>query len=311
MSLGKLKKFNTFDTMQLNQYISELLYRYECVVVPNFGAFLTHKVSAEINTKTQSFYPPKKRLSFNDQLQSNDGILANHIAAAEQISYENAMAKIAKQVGSIQKRLNKSQTVSLKHIGNIQRGKTGQLRFEPYNHLNYLTDAFGLGQFVSLKVKREVVLKKQRSQTLMKYAAISIVMLGLGGFLSSNTYVQQIKKQNLLAQQQANTALDNQIQEATFIVNTPLPAIKLKLEEKAVGDFHIVAGAFRIKSNSERKLRQLKRLGFNAVVIGQNHYGLYQVAFESYKLRQDAERALYNIKRSQDPAAWLLVKSIP
>ena len=60
--------------MQLNQYISELLYRYECVVVPGLGAFLTHKVSAEIDAQAQVFSPPKKRLSFNEQLQQNDGV---------------------------------------------------------------------------------------------------------------------------------------------------------------------------------------------------------------------------------------------
>ena len=66
--------------MQLNQYISDLLYRYECVTLPNFGAFLSHPVSAKINEATNDFYPPQKRLSFNAQLQSNDGLLASYIS---------------------------------------------------------------------------------------------------------------------------------------------------------------------------------------------------------------------------------------
>ena len=59
--------------MQLETYISDLLYRYECVSVPGFGAFLTQRVSAKINDTTNTFYPPKKTVSFNEQIQKNDG----------------------------------------------------------------------------------------------------------------------------------------------------------------------------------------------------------------------------------------------
>jgi hypothetical protein len=312
--------------MQLSQYISELLYRYECVVVPGLGAFLTHKVSAEIDAQAQVFSPPKKRLSFNEQLQQNDGVLANHIATSEKVSYENALAKIAKQVAEIQQSLKQNETVSIKYVGDLSRRKTGAIEFEPSYHLNYMTAAFGLSQFVSPEVKRDLALKvvggKEKEKTLIlasrkrltnaviKYAAVALILFGLGGFMVSNAYIQHIEKENIVAQEKARIALDNQIQEATFLVNTPLPSITIDIENPS-GNYHIVAGAFRVKANSERKLRQLKRLGFNARLIGQNRFGLHQVVFESYKERRAAERALYNIKRTQDPAAWLLIKSVP
>ncbi|GAK96147.1 hypothetical protein JCM19294_2929 [Nonlabens tegetincola] len=46
--------------MQLVAYISDLLYRHDCVVVPEFGAFLTRRVSAQYFESSNSFYPPKK-----------------------------------------------------------------------------------------------------------------------------------------------------------------------------------------------------------------------------------------------------------
>jgi hypothetical protein len=312
--------------MQLSQYISTLLYRYECIIVPGLGAFLTHKVSAEIDTQAQVFSPPKKRLSFNEQLQSNDGVLANYIATSEKVSYENALSKIAKQVAEVQQSLKTNETVSLKYVGDLSRSKTGALEFEPSYHLNYMTAAFGLSQFVSPEVKRDLPLKvvgakekettlilasrKSRTNALIKYAAVAVILLGLGGFMASNAYMQYIEKENIAAQEKVRVALDNQIQEATFLVNTPLPAITIDIE-KPSGNYHIVAGAFRVKANSERKLRQLKRLGFNARLIGQNRFGLHQVVFESYPERRAAERALYNIRRTQDPTAWLLIKSVP
>jgi hypothetical protein len=295
-------------------------------VVPRFGAFLTHNMSAKIDAQNQMFYPPKKRLSFNEQLQSNDGVLANHIATSEKVSYENALAKIAKQVAEIQQSLKQNETVSLKCIGGLSRSKTGALEFEPSYRLNYMTAAFGLSKFVSPEITRDVPLKfvgakeketnlilasrKSPTNTVIKYAAVAVILLGLGGFMLSNAYIQHIETENIIAQEKARIELDNQIQEATFLVNIPLPAITIDVE-KPSGRFHIVAGAFRVKANSERKLRQLIRLGFNARIIGQNRYGLHQVVFESYKERRAAERALYNIKRTQDPAAWLLIKSVP
>jgi hypothetical protein len=283
-------------------------------------------VSAEIDAQAKVFSPPKKRLSFNEQLQKNDGVLANHIATSEKVSYENALAKIAKQVAEIQQSLKQNETVSIKYVGDLSRRKTGALEFEPSYHLNYMTAAFGLSQFVSPEVKRDLALKvvggKEKEKTLIlasrkrltnaviKYAAVALILFGLGGFMVSNAYIQHIEKENIVAQEKARIALDNQIQEATFLVNTPLPAITIDIE-KSSGNYHIVAGAFRVKANSERKLRQLKRLGFNARLIGQNRFGLHQVVFESYKERRAAERALYNIKRTQDPAAWLLIKSVP
>ena len=312
--------------MQLSQYISTLLYRYECVIVPGLGAFLTYKVSAEIDTQTQVFSPPKKSLSFNEQLRQNDGVLANHIAIYEKVSYENALKKIAKQVTEIQQSLKQNETVSLKYIGDLSRRKTGALAFEPSYRLNYMTAAFGLSQLVSPQVKRDLPFKvvgakekettlilasrKSRRNAVIKYAAVAVIMLGLGGFMASDAYIKYIEKENIAAQEKARIALDNQIQEATFVVNTPLPAITIDIE-KPSRKYHIVAGAFRVKANSERKLRQLKRLGFNAQLIGQNRFGLHQVVFDSYPERRAAEHALYNIKRTQDPTAWLLIKSIP
>ena len=77
--------------MMVANYISDLLYRYECVVLPSFGAFLTQKFSAEIDTDTNLFLAPRKTISFNEQLKQNDGLLANHILTVEQLSYADAL----------------------------------------------------------------------------------------------------------------------------------------------------------------------------------------------------------------------------
>ncbi len=312
--------------MLLSQYISDLLYRYECVTLPNFGAFLSHPISARINEATSDFYPPQKQLSFNAQLKSNDGLLASYISDVENISFEAATRKIEQQISQLKSRLEKGDTVEFKHIGELTFSEEGKLLFVPSESLNYMTEAFGLASFVSPSVGRQahkavvhnleatgaiaLAPKKRKSALYMKYAAIAVLALGLGGSIGSNLYLTQIEQQNSVALDTANATLDNKIQEATFVIDNPLPAVMVSLKKQS-GDFHVVAGAFRMKANSERKLQQLKALGYSARLIGINRYGLHQVVYESFETRKEAEKALFKIRKSQDRAAWLLIKDIP
>ena len=308
--------------MQFDTYISDLLYRYECVIIPEFGAFLSNSISAQIHESTHTFYPPKKEISFNEQLKSNDGLLANYIASVEKIPFETASKKIAKKTKSLKSFLAQGETLTFTNIGEVVLNSEGKISFEPSSELNYLTNAFGLSQFVSPNISREVyneeiekvipiaiTPEKRRSRTYLKYAAVAVFALTLGGLISSNYYLGQIEQQNQMAEESAQEQLESKIQEATFIIDNPLPAITLTVL-KQTGKYHIVAGAFRIESNSEKKLRELKDLGYKARKIGTNKYGLHQVVYSSYETRTEAHRNLYKIRRNHNVDAWLLIQQL-
>ena len=125
--------------MQLETYISDLLYRYECVIVPDFGAFLTQRESAKVHESTNAFYPPKKVLSFNEQIQKNDGLLVHYIADVEKIPFEAALNKIQKRIKSLKSYLIQGETLSFENIGELFLNNESKIQFEPSYHLNYLT----------------------------------------------------------------------------------------------------------------------------------------------------------------------------
>ncbi|MGB5668085.1 MAG: hypothetical protein WBM53_14680, partial [Maribacter sp.] len=152
--------FATFVEMVLEHYISDLLYRYNCVVVPGFGAFLSQLKSAKINQNTNSFYPPSKTLSFNEQLTSNDGLLVAHIAEVEMTSYEEMLQIVAEKVGQWKKALNHGERLTFEHIGEIKFNKEGKIQFQPSYQVNHLTSSFGLSSFVSIPITREVLKKE-------------------------------------------------------------------------------------------------------------------------------------------------------
>ena len=310
--------------MQLETYISDLLYRYECVTIPEFGAFLTQRVPAIIDETNNIFYPPKKKISFNEQIQKNDGLLAHYIADVEKISFEVATKKIAKRFKTLKAYLAQGETLTFNNIGEMVFNSEGKILFEPSYHLNYLTDSFGLSQFVSPTVIRDVCKesvkpvekvismnvspKKDKSRSYLKYAAVTLIALTLGGFIASNFYINQIEMHNQIAQEEATQQLETKIQEATFSLN-PLPAITLNVTQQR-GNYHIVAGAFRVKENSEKKMKQLKSLGYNARTIGANKYGLHEVVYSSYENGKEALKAIRKIRKTHNKEAWILVKKL-
>ncbi|MFP4844631.1 SPOR domain-containing protein [Winogradskyella sp. PE311] len=311
--------------MQLETYISDLLYRYDCITVPEFGAFLTNRVSAKVHDSTHTFYPPKKVLSFNEQLQGNDGLLGNYIAEIEKIPYNTAIVKVSKQVKAIKSYLIQGETIQFKNIGELVLNAEGNIVFNPTNSINYLTTSFGLSHFTSVDVKREThkhiveaieettplafTPEKRSNTNWYKYAAAAVIVLGLGGYFGANYYNNSIETHNQLAQEEANVQLDAKVQEATFFISNPLPAATLSLE-KQTGNYHIVAGAFRVEANVDKKIKQLRAKGYKARKIGTNRYGLHEVVYSSFETRTEAQNALYKIRREHNRDAWLLIKKL-
>lgn len=321
--------------MRLENYINDLLYRYECVTIPQFGAFITQSVSAVINDDNQTLYPPKKIVAFNGQLQSNDGILARYIADNENISFEAATLEIAKHVRQLNSNLEDGKTLHFENIGTLCFNADKKIEFKPSHTINYLTDAFGLSEVVSPAITREILYSKAENDTLKtvpeyaldkavknsatspkertllkpfyKYAAAAVLVLGLTAGMGSN-YINTIEEYNTLAQQKANKRLESKIQEATFIISNPLPAVNLNIS-KRTGRFHIVVAAHRDKENAMAEVKKLIDSGKDAWLDTTNS-GYHNVIYSSYERHYKAVEALEQARLIYNEDAWLYVKDL-
>ena len=313
--------------MQIEKHISDLLYRYQCVTVPGFGAFLTETVSAHVTGSASSFFPPKKVVSFNANVKNNDGLLANHVALQEKMSYELAVIKIGDVVNEWTYLLQNRNRVVLKNIGEISVNNEMNWVFEPANTVNYLTDSFGLSSFVSPEITREVLKQevealeekapiiftpeRKKDYSYLKYAAIFVVMLGAGGFGYKTYYDQQIETKTLAVQKNVQEKVQQQIQEATFVISAPVEAVELSVaapvEEKM--PYHLVAGAYRSEVNANKAIAELKAAGFeNAKMLPINKHNLYPVVYGSFKNLNEAQIERKNIQKSHNAEAWLLIE---
>lgn len=309
----------------IEKHISALLYRYQCVTVPGFGAFLTETQPAQLNNDTYTFYPPKKLISFNANLKNNDGLLANHIALQEKISYEQAVTAISKSTDAWFEKLQARETLTLKNIGNISYNAEGSLVFNPDTPVNYLAEAFGLSMVKSPAVKREeykeiveeieetipVVFtpERKRNYSYLKYAAVFVIMASAGGTGFKMYHDHEIARQTLLVEQSVQEKIHDRIQQATFFIESPMPAVTLPLkEEKEITmPYHVVAGAFSTEANAQKAVKELTAKGFKARRLGKNR-GLYAVAYGSYATHAEANESMQKIKRTENKDAWLLVK---
>jgi nucleoid DNA-binding protein len=309
--------------MAIANYIHDLLYRYECVILPGFGAFITQQHSAGIHPSNGEFFPPRKTVSFNRQLIKNDGLLANYIMEAEKVSYNNALEQIEQFVQDLELVLEKNKTVNFQNVGSFSLTEGEKLQFEPAAQMNFMKEAFGLDSFKRNAVSREVY--KQQAQEIeekapvaftperranrwLKYAAVGLVAIGLSGAAGLNIYSDLVNEHNIAEQQKAASQLENKIQQATFVIDNPLPAVTLKVS-KQTGNYHIVTGAFREAENAAKAVEELKAQGFKARQIGENRFGLHQVISSSHETRREATNELYRVKKN-NPGAWLLVEEL-
>jgi hypothetical protein len=317
---------NNFVYMKIDHYIGQLLYRYQCVTVPAFGAFLTEFQPARITAESGSFYPPGKAVLFNPHLKTNDGLLASHIATMENISYEVAVEKIQLQVDEWKYRLHHNVTITLNNIGDLNRNAEGNLIFTAASNINYNTSSFGLSAFVSPAVKREekepiieepavenndadepIVLN--RKGTYLKYAAALVVGLSTFAYFGDEYYRKQVALETQMVQMEVQKDVTNKIQEATFFISSPLPEVSLPVIEQKM-PYHIVAGAFREEQNASRTFERLTQAGFKARRLDKNKYGLYPVLYGSYPSYKEAVEAMQHIHKTQSRDAWILIDQL-
>lgn len=143
--------------MRLDHYISQLLFRYDCVIVPNLGGFVTNYKPASINPVKDTFYPPSKGISFNKNLNHNDGLLANAISQDNGITYEKALNMIEEAVVVIQQELKNRNKVAFEQVGVLFYDHENRLQFEPSATVNYLLESYGLHSFQQFPVKRKTL----------------------------------------------------------------------------------------------------------------------------------------------------------
>jgi hypothetical protein len=131
----------------LDKYISDLLFEYDCVIVPQLGGFVTNYRPAQIDKDRGIAHPPKKDIGFNRNLTRSDGLLEQAFAQSNSISIQEASSLVKKEVEGYWEKLNSGNKIKFRKIGVLFFDADQKLHFEPSGELNYLKASFGLDTF--------------------------------------------------------------------------------------------------------------------------------------------------------------------
>ena len=95
--------------MDITDFIRELLFDHDCVIIPDFGGFIGNYTPARIDKSNNTFFPPVKQISFNRNLNHNDGLLVGRISESAKMNYADARNLVEEFVKDIRTRLSKGE----------------------------------------------------------------------------------------------------------------------------------------------------------------------------------------------------------
>ena len=139
--------------IELNRHIEILLLANECVIVPDFGGFITHPVSAHYDADDRSFLPPLRTLGFNPQLRINDSVLVQSYVEAYDISYPEAIRRVAEEVEELKQVLSREGSYTLTDLGTLTVNSEGKYEFTPCEAGLLTPELYGLGAYTFKQLK--------------------------------------------------------------------------------------------------------------------------------------------------------------
>ena len=130
----------------ITSYLRELLNDNECVIIPEFGAFISKRHSATIDYANHRFLPPYKEIVFNNKLNNGDDILVDFISKKENISKEDSLIRIQNFVNKAVAILDVNNEFVMDGLGKMRKFGNDYV-FEMNATENLLGDSFGLTEF--------------------------------------------------------------------------------------------------------------------------------------------------------------------
>jgi len=318
--------------VQIEEYISELLFEHNCVIVPDFGGFIGNYSPSRIDPVKHLFEPPHKKVLFNKGLTQNDGLLAHHISKREKVSYAEALEHITKAVKHYQTELKQNKRIALDFIGVLYTDEQGNLLFQQDEKVNYLPEAFGLSAFYQLPVVKEgeqqeegkVVQLHPAQRNLYRNIAaaaaigavvastfwISLNQSKLGiDYSSLNIFAKKEAKQYSSVPREALPTA-KYTQDSIAIANIPTTkSVVIDNTPIATGNFQIVAGCFKIQGNAQAMINRMKQHNINAAIIGTSTQGLYMVGYGKFNTKEEAELSVNEFRKTFVADAWVFEKA--
>jgi nucleoid DNA-binding protein len=290
--------------VDVTAFIRELLFGNDCVIVPGFGGFIGNYSPARIDKSTGTFYPPVKQISFNRNLNHNDGLLIGKISFALKINYGDARNLVEEFVAEIRKKLNKGEKVVFDNIGSFVNNHEGNVQFEPDRNVNYHLDSYGLESFQWLPlegydVRKRIIrhtekdpVKQAALRKALWRAAVIIPLLSLLVVVPLKTNLFKAKVESTTMNPLVTAEFESNkkaVDEGSYIEvpknkeNANPIADKVSSKEVSAivvppvkNGYFVITGSFKSQENAVSQVKMLKEEGFSPEIVTSDN-GFYRV----------------------------------
>jgi nucleoid DNA-binding protein len=280
--------------VDVTAFIRELLFGHDCVIVPGFGGFIGNYTPARIDKSTGTFYPPVKQISFNRNLNHNDGLLVGRISSSSQINYGDARNLVEEFVTGLRKKLEKGEKVVFDNIGSFVNNHEGNVQFEPDRNVNYHLDSYGLEPFQCLPlegydVRKRIIrhvekdpVKQASIRKVLWRAAVIIPLLSLLVVVPLKTDLFKAKVETSTMNPLVTAEFENNkkaVDEASFTEPTKVEEITKPIADEItapvvvvpvaskLNTYFVITGSFKLKENADSQVNILENEGFLPEIV--------------------------------------------
>lgn len=322
----------------MDKHIHQLLHLHECVVIPDFGAFVLRYYPAELQEGTMMFRPPSRRVCFQPGLTVSDGILTHYIARKLSLSYRDAEAYIQREVREWKRQLASGHSIAINGVGKIYCLPGGNLEFFPELNTNFLRESYGL-PIIRVKTPKASIAPKARpiEKSLVSDVEVSVfapwmrravaVVLPLAlalNMVSTSRSIQQSEAAMMQVEWKGSEHVKDAVEDVQTIEDTydtddsfivaddfvtpdELPVIEKEDLVDIAPAAHIIVGAFSDINNAYKQVERLQKQGFSSAQLAGKSGQLNRVSAASFTSIEEARQALNEIRKNLDGGAWIYI----
>jgi hypothetical protein len=292
--------------VDVSAFIRELLFGHDCVIVPGFGGFIGNYTPARIDKSTSTFYPPLKQISFNRNLNHNDGLLIGRISSSSGLNYGDARNIVEEFVSGVRRKLEKGEKVVFDNIGSFINNHEGNIQFEPDRDVNYYLDSYGLESFqcvplVGYDVRKRIIKQKDKDpvaqvslRKILWRAAVIVPLLSLLVIVPLKTDLFKSKVETTTLNPLVTAEFENnkkavdeganelpKTEEITPANTEPTSdksagPIIVSAVVKETNGYFVITGSFKSRENALSQVDKLKEEGFSPEIVSTDN-GFYRV----------------------------------
>lgn len=141
--------------LKVEDCIADLLYQYDCVIIPGFGGFVTNPIGSRIVSSKRIIYPGSRKIAFNSRLTDNDGLLINYISRINNEAYTDAQQRVRIFCEKLFEQLESGDKPVIDKLGQFYYDPDNHLQFVADNNSNFSKQSFGLRPVQAVPLENE------------------------------------------------------------------------------------------------------------------------------------------------------------